>query len=65
LIHCLFSNAGKIEYTKAKVIARVADEETRTQLLEAAIANSLSQSNPRTSQSRTSTQATVRIKNSF
>ncbi|MGB5631701.1 MAG: ParB/RepB/Spo0J family partition protein [Waterburya sp.] len=34
--------AGKIEYTKAKAIARVADEETRTQLLEAAIASSLS-----------------------
>ncbi|MEM7756795.1 MAG: ParB/RepB/Spo0J family partition protein [Cyanobacteria bacterium P01_A01_bin.40] len=34
--------AGKIEYTKAKTIARVADEETRTQLLEAASANSLS-----------------------
>ncbi len=34
--------AGKIEYTKAKAIARVADEETRTQLLSEAIANSLS-----------------------
>ncbi|MGB5714448.1 MAG: ParB/RepB/Spo0J family partition protein [Waterburya sp.] len=34
--------AGKIEYTTAKAIARVADEETRTQLLEAAIASSLS-----------------------
>ena len=34
--------AGKIEYTKAKAIARVSDDETRTQLLEEAIANSLS-----------------------
>ena len=34
--------AGKIEYTKAKAIARVKDEETRKQLLEDAIANSLS-----------------------
>ena len=33
---------GKIEYTKAKAIARVQDEETRTQLLAQAIANSLS-----------------------
>ncbi len=33
---------GKIEYTKAKAIARVKDEETRKQLLEDAIANSLS-----------------------
>ncbi len=33
---------GKIEYTKAKAIARVKDEETRKQLLEKAIANSLS-----------------------
>jgi ParB family transcriptional regulator, chromosome partitioning protein len=34
--------AGKIEYTKAKEIARLGDRETRTQLLESAIANSLS-----------------------
>ena len=34
--------AGKIEYTKAKAIARLTDEETRTQLLEEAITNSLS-----------------------
>ena len=34
--------AGKIEYTKAKAIARLTDEETRTQLLEDAIAKSLS-----------------------
>ena len=34
--------AGKIEYTKAKACARVKDEATRTQLLEDAIANSLS-----------------------
>ncbi len=34
--------AGKIEYTKAKAIARIQDEETRTQLLAEAIANSLS-----------------------
>ena len=34
--------AGKIEYTKAKAIARVKDEATRTQLLEDAIAKSLS-----------------------
>lgn len=34
--------AGKIEYTKAKAIARLTDKETRTQLLESAIANSLS-----------------------
>ena len=34
--------AGKIEYTKAKAIARVKDEETRTQLLSSAISNSLS-----------------------
>lgn len=34
--------AGKIEYTKAKAIARMADEKTRIQLLEEAIANSLS-----------------------
>ena len=34
--------AGKIEYTKAKAIARVKDEETRTQLLSEAIASSLS-----------------------
>ena len=34
--------SGKIEYTKAKAIARVKDEETRKQLLEDAIANSLS-----------------------
>lgn len=34
--------AGKIEYTKAKAIARVGDREIRTQLLESAIANSLS-----------------------
>lgn len=33
---------GKIEYTKAKVIARIKDEDVRTQLLEQAIANSLS-----------------------
>ena len=33
---------GKIEYTKAKAIARVKDEDARTQLLEKAIANSLS-----------------------
>lgn len=32
---------GKIEYTKAKAIARLADEETRKQLLAHAIANSL------------------------
>jgi ParB family chromosome partitioning protein len=34
--------AGKIEYTKAKAIARLGDRETRTQLLESALANSLS-----------------------
>ncbi len=34
--------SGKIEYTKAKAIARVKDEELRKQLLEDAIANSLS-----------------------
>ena len=34
--------SGQIEYTKAKAIARVKDEETRKQLLENAIANSLS-----------------------
>jgi len=34
--------AGQIEYTKAKAIARLADKETRTQLLEEAIAKSLS-----------------------
>ncbi len=34
--------SGQIEYTKAKAIARVKDEETRKQLLEEAIANSLS-----------------------
>ncbi len=34
--------SGQIEYTKAKAIARVKDEETRKQLLEKAIANSLS-----------------------
>jgi ParB family transcriptional regulator, chromosome partitioning protein len=34
--------AGKIEYTKAKAIARMADEKTRIQLLEEAIASSLS-----------------------
>lgn len=34
--------AGKIEYTKAKAIARIADEKTRIQLLEEAIASSLS-----------------------
>ena len=34
--------AGKIEYTKAKAIARLSDEEIRTQLLAEAIANSLS-----------------------
>ena len=34
--------AGKIEYTKAKAVARLADKETRTQLLSEAIANSLS-----------------------
>ncbi|MDJ0569636.1 MAG: ParB/RepB/Spo0J family partition protein [Pleurocapsa sp. MO_192.B19] len=34
--------AGKIEYTKAKAIARIKDAETRKQLLEDAIANSLS-----------------------
>ncbi len=34
--------AGKIEYTKAKAIARLTDEDTRTQLLSEAIANSLS-----------------------
>ena len=33
---------GKIEYTKAKAIARIKDEETRKQLLEDALANSLS-----------------------
>ena len=33
---------GKIEYTKAQAIARVQDEESRKQLLEDAIANSLS-----------------------
>ena len=34
--------AGKIKYTKAKAIARLSERETRTQLLEVAIANSLS-----------------------
>ena len=34
--------SGKIEYTKAKAIARVKEEDTRKQLLEDAIANSLS-----------------------
>jgi ParB family chromosome partitioning protein len=34
--------AGKIEYTKAKAIARINDQETRIQLLEEAIANCLS-----------------------
>ena len=34
--------SGQIEYTKAKAIARVKDEETRKQLLEDALANSLS-----------------------
>ncbi|MEO1005311.1 MAG: chromosome partitioning protein ParB, partial [Cyanobacteria bacterium J06638_38] len=34
--------AGKIEYTKAKAIARLSDQETRTQLLAEAISNSLS-----------------------
>ena len=34
--------SGKIEYTKAKAIARVKDEESRKQLLAQAIANSLS-----------------------
>ena len=34
--------SGQIEYTKAKAIARVKDEDTRTQLLSEAIANSLS-----------------------
>ncbi len=34
--------SGQIEYTKAKAIARVKDEETRKQLLEEAIGNSLS-----------------------
>jgi ParB family transcriptional regulator, chromosome partitioning protein len=34
--------AGKIEYTKAKAIARINDQETRIQLLEEAIASSLS-----------------------
>ena len=34
--------SGQIEYTKAKAIARVKDEETRKQLLEKALANSLS-----------------------
>lgn len=34
--------AGKIEYTKAKAVARVKDEAARKQLLEDAIANSLS-----------------------
>ena len=34
--------SGKIEYTKAKAIARVKDEDARKQLLEDAIANSLS-----------------------
>jgi ParB family transcriptional regulator, chromosome partitioning protein len=34
--------AGKIEYTKAKAITRMIDEKTRIQLLEEAIANSLS-----------------------
>ena len=34
--------AGKIEYTKAKAVARLTDEDTRTQLLEDAIAKSLS-----------------------
>ena len=33
---------GQIEYTKAKAIARIKDEESRKQLLEAAIAKSLS-----------------------
>lgn len=34
--------AGKIEYTKAKAIARMTDEKTRIQLLQEAIASSLS-----------------------
>ena len=34
--------AGKIEYTKAKAIARVKDEDARKQLLDSAIASSLS-----------------------
>lgn len=34
--------AGKIEYTKAKAIARLGDQETRIQLLEEAIINTLS-----------------------
>ncbi len=34
--------SGQIEYTKAKAIARIKDEETRKQLLEDAIGNSLS-----------------------
>ena len=34
--------AGRIEYTKAKAIARLPDKETRTELLESAITNSLS-----------------------
>ena len=34
--------AGKIEYTKAKAIARIQDKDARKQLLEEAIANSLS-----------------------
>jgi ParB family chromosome partitioning protein len=34
--------SGRIEYTKAKAIASVKDEELRQQLLEDAIANSLS-----------------------
>ena len=34
--------SGKIEYTKAKAIARIRDEENRIQLLKNAIANSLS-----------------------
>ena len=34
--------SGQIEYTKAKAIARIKDKETRKQLLEEAIANSLS-----------------------